>query len=55
MLPGEISVSYFNSQLSICCVKFWYNRKDMCIHQKSERLKIHMMRSPKKCDGSTFV
>ena len=39
MLPGEISVSYFNSQLSICCVKLWYNRKDRCILQKRWKVK----------------
>ena len=26
MLPGEIPLNYFNSQLSIRCVEFWYNR-----------------------------
>ena len=34
MLPGEISLSYFKSQLSIHIVKFWYNKKDEHIHQK---------------------
>ena len=26
MLPGEKLLNYFNSQLSIRCVEFWYNR-----------------------------
>ena len=48
ILPGEISVSYFNSQLSIRCVEFLYNRKDKSIYQKkskknNERLKIHLI------------
>ena len=39
MLPGEISVSCFSSQLSICCVEFWYNKKHRSIHQEKQKVK----------------
>ena len=47
MLSGEISVNYFNNQLSIHCIEFWYNPKDKHIHKKKQKLKIHFTRAPK--------
>ena len=48
ILSGEISVSYFNSQLSTCCVKFWCNRKDKYIHQKKQKVKKSFDKSSEK-------
>ena len=55
MLSGEISVNYFNNQLSIHCVEFWYNPKDKHIHQKKAKVENSFHKSSKKYDNSTFL